>query len=272
MPAPLDALMSFLGGALRRERPVPEDAALAARCAEHVTGNDRLSPAEQVDIYRRQFWMRHVDSLIEDYPGLQAVLGEDAFEAFCRAYLAACPPRSFTLRDLGDRIVAFAERYEGFPEGRARLARDLVLYENAFVDLFDGADPPPLDPVKVREMPEDGWSTARIVLHPLARRMRLEYPVHDIRTAVKEGAAPAIPAPRQVHLLLHRKELIIRTHELDPLAYALLDALARGVPLVPACEALATGLDDAAAAGLGDKVRGWFAHWTSSGLIVDIEG
>ena len=84
MPAPLDLddLMGFLGESFRRERPLAGDAALERRCAEHVTGNERLTPAEQVDIYRRQYWLRHVDSLVEDYPGLSSLIGEEAFDAF----------------------------------------------------------------------------------------------------------------------------------------------------------------------------------------------
>jgi hypothetical protein len=283
MPGQLDALMGLLSGAFRRGSPVPDDAALATLCAEHVTGNDRLTPAEQVDIYRRQFWLRHLEALGEDYPGLSFVLGEDAFESFCRAYLAACPPVSHTLRDLGSDIVRFAEAYDGFPKGRAALARDMVRYENAFIDLFDGADPPPLDPAKVQGMREEGWSTARIVLHPLLVRMRLDYPVHLTRASLREprtrtpdprsgpGGAPKIPAPRPVHVALFRKDLVIRYEELDPLAFALLDALVRGVPLVSACEEIAAGLDEAAGAALSARVQTWFMQWTSWGVIVDIQ-
>ena len=278
MSAQLDGLMGLLSGAFRRGSPIPEDAGLSAVCAEHVTGNDRLSPAEQVDIYRRQFWLRHVDALRDDYPGLAFVLGDDLFEAFCRAYLAACPPTSPTLRDLGSDIVRFAQTYDGFPEGKAALARDMVRYENAFVDLFDGADPPPLDPAKVQGMPEDGWATARIVLHPLLVRMRLDHPVHRVRAALRDtrpdGAdgevGAELPVPRPVHLALFRKDLVIRYEELDPLAFALLDALAQGTPLVPACEEISMGLDDEAGAALAGSVQAWFAQWTAWGFLVDV--
>lgn len=284
MPAPLDAVMDLLSGALRGGSPVAEDAALASRCAELVAGNDRLSPADQVDLYRQQFWSRHLEALTDDFPGLAFVLGEGAFEAFCRAYLEAHPPASFTLRDLGLDAVRFAEGYSGFPEGREGLARDMVRYEIALVEAFDGAEPPPLDPEKVQAMPEEGWSTARIVLHPLLLRLRLGYPVHEIRSGLKHGrlgspdadrdpapAGPSMPAPRPVHLAVFRKDLVVRYEELAPVADALLEALGRGVPLVPACEAVAAGLEEAAAASLTGRIRVWFAQWTSWGLIIDIE-
>lgn len=269
-PEGLDALMRALTRAFTSGSPLPDDAALAAVCREHVAGNDRLTPAEQADIYRRQFWLRHTDALLEDYPGLARVLGEDGFDAFARAYLAAHPPSSFTLRDLGAEVARFAAVYDGFPEDRRELARDLARYEHALVELFDGAAPPPLDPAKVTGMPDEAWSTARIVLHPLLVLMRLGYPVHLFRSELRQGKEPALPAPRPVHLAVHRVDLTIRYEELEPPAFALLEALGRGVPLVPACEAVATELDEAAAAALSARVGDWFRQWTSTGLIVDV--
>ncbi|EYF01530.1 HvfC/BufC N-terminal domain-containing protein [Chondromyces apiculatus] len=270
MPGPLEALQEMLGEAFRREAPVAEDPGLAARCAEHVKGNDRLTPAEQVDLYRRQFWMRHLGSLEEDYPGLRALLGAAAFEAFCRAYLQAHPPASFTLRDLGDDIVTFAEGHAGFPEGQEALCRELVRYEHAFIDVLDGAEPPPLDPARLAVMTEEDWGTARVVLHPLLRRFRLAYPVHEIRDAARAGSALPEVTLKAVCLLLFRRDLTMRWMEVDPLALTLLDALARGVPLLPACELCAAGLSEEETAQLGERVQGWFAHWASSGLIVNV--
>lgn len=269
--------MGLLSGAFRGGSPVAGDAGLSSRCSALVAGNDRLSPADQVDLYRQQFWSRHIEALTDDFPGLAYVIGDEAFEAFCRAYLTAHPPASYTLRDLGLDAARFAEGYAGFPPGREELARDMVRYEIALVEAFDGAEPPPLDPAKVQGMPEEGWSTARIVLHPLLVRMRLGYPVHEVRVQLKHGrpiapgAGPAVPGPRPVRLAVFRKDLLVRYEELEPAADALLDALGRGVPLVPACEAVAAGLDEAAAAALAGQVGIWFAQWTSWGLIIDVE-
>ncbi|AKT40019.1 DNA-binding domain-containing protein [Chondromyces crocatus] len=266
----LEALQTLLSRAFRKDTSVTDDDALTAHLAEHVAGNSRLTPAAQVDIYRRQFWLRHLGSLQEDYPGLRALLGDDAFETFCRAYLAAHPPASFTLRDLGDDIVPFAELYPDFPPDQEALCRELCRFEHAHIDLFDGAEPPPLDPARLGAMTEDDWSTARVVLHPLLRRFRLTYPVHTLREAARAGRELAVPEPRDVHLLLFRRDLQIRLQEIDPLAYQLLSALARGVALIPACEEIADHATEDDATRLGEHVQRWFAQWASAGLIVDI--
>ncbi|WP_157906733.1 DNA-binding domain-containing protein [Sorangium cellulosum] len=284
-PAGLAALMRQLTRMFTAGAPLPDDAELAGLCREHVAGSERLAPAEQADIYRRQFWLRHRDALREDYPALAHVLGDDGFDAFARAYLAAHPPASFTLRDLGRYVADFAGAYEGFPPALRDLARDVARYEHALVDLFDGASPPPLDPAKVTGMPADGWSTARIVLHPLLALVRLDHPAHVLRSELKQGRSPALPAPRPVRLAVFRgADLTIRFEELEPPAFALLEALGRGVPLVPACEEVAagargagaeasseaTGAGEGAGAALAERVGAWFQRWTSWGLIVDV--
>jgi len=273
-PPELHALQGFLAVALRREAPIAGDAALAEATRAHVAGNDRLTPAEQADIYREQFWLRHVESLTEDYPGLRALLGEAVFDALVRAYLDAHPPRTPSLRDLGRDLVPFAERWEGLPAERREAALEMLRYEQCFIELFDGEEPPPLDPAKIQGLPDAAWARARIVLHPLLVRLRLAYPTHRYRIAAVDagdsGTAPALPERSPVSLVLYRRDLIVRYDEVEPAALALLDALAAGDPLEAACDRVAAGLDPVAAEALAGKLGPWFQAWTEKGWIVDV--
>ena len=276
MPAPRDGtplveVQTFLADVFRRLEPVADDAPLAEVCARHVAGSDRLSPAEQVDIYRRQFWLRHIDSLREDHPGLCYILGDDGFEAFCRAYLSAHPPRTPSLRELGADVAAFAEGWEGFDPQRRALAVEMARYELAFVDVFDGADVPPLDPQKLAALPDEAWETARIVLHPLMARMRFDYPVHRLRYAIREGKQPELPAAEPTRVVLFRRDLVIHYEELQPLAHELLEALAAGEALVGAMNRLAAAAGPAAEAELQASVGDWFRQWAAWGWIVDVQ-
>jgi hypothetical protein len=264
-------VQGFLAGALRGEAAIADDPALTEAVREHVAGNDRLTPAEQADIYRHQFWLRHVDSLAEDHPGLRALVGDDAFDAFVRGYLIAYPPRTPSLRDLGADVVTFAEGWEGFAPERRAAALEMVRYEHVFIELFDGAEPPPLDPQKLQALPEDAWERARIVLHPLLARMALEYPIHRYRIAALAGGEPP-PSPERspTSLVIYRRDLVVHYEEVEPEAFALLQALAAGEALVPACDRIAARLDPAAADALGAKVGPWFQQWTARRWIVDV--
>lgn len=274
-PSALSELQHFLVAQLQRHEPVTDDPELVARCTEHVSGNERVTPAEQVDIYRRQFWLRHLDVLREDFPGLAYVLGDDEFERWGHAYLEAFPPKTPSLRDLGADASTFSEAWEGFPADKEALARDMARYELCFVDVFDAADPEPLDPAKISAIPEDGWSTARIVLNPLVKRLRVTYPVHQLRWDVKmmhkKGKpAPSLPGPAPAGVALFRKDLIIHFEVLDDVAYELLDALDRGTALVPACEEVTRGLTAERAAELNANIGPWFKKWARWGWFLDV--
>jgi putative DNA-binding protein/uncharacterized protein len=269
---PLDRVMAFLEPAFRRVDALHGDATIEGEVAAHVTGNSRLTPAEQVDIYRRQYWLRHIDALADDYPGVAYLLGEEGFDAFLRAYLLAHPPRHKSLRDLGCDIVAFGQGY-AFPDDVRAVTLEMLAYEHAFIDLFDGAEPPPLDPEKITSMPEDAWERVRLTIHPLLVRSRVRFPVHRLRLEAKSSdVEPRTSAPVEApaNLVLFRDDNLIRFEELDGPAFALLDALARGEALGPACEQVAATLEPEAAEQLGAQVGAWFQAWTARRWIVDV--
>lgn len=265
------AAQTFLVSALRREVRTPNDPEMAAAATQFVTGNARLNPAEQVDIYRTQYFLRHEGTLREDYPGLQGIVGNDATQVFFRRYLEAHPPATPSLRDVGAHVPAFAAQYAEFPPHRRDLAIEMARYELELVDVFDGPDVPPLDPAKLAAMTEDDWNKARIVLHPLVVRLSLTYPVHRLRVAIKAGEQVTLPdAPAPMNILLFRQDLIPRYEEVSPEAFALIGALAQGLPLVPALEHVAGPLPTERQEYVMSHIGAWFQTWTAWGLIVDI--
>ncbi len=273
-PAGLIEVQAFLTRALQREASILDDAQLARDCARFVAGNERVTPAEQVDIYRRQFWLRHDDALLDDYPGLRHIIGEDAWDALVPAYLAAHPPTFVSLRDLGHAMATFVDAWTGIPAGREDIARSMTRYERPFVDVFDGAEPPPLSVERLAALRPEDWERARLVLSPLVVRLPVSHPVHVLRKAVRGGTVeseyPELPPARAMTLALFRKDLIVCFEELSPDQAALLDALGSGAPLVAACGLVAEGKSPDEAAALAANVGGWFRSWASSGFIADV--
>src|SRR5262249_6738961 len=129
-----------------------------------------------------------------------------------------------------------------------------------------------LDAAKLSALPPDALERARIVFHPLIAPLKLDHPVHRIRYAVKmDESPPTVPAePARARVVLFREGTVIRFEELSEPAFALLEALRSGVPLVPACGAIAEGLDEAQAEALTADVGRWFQEWAAWGWIVDI--
>jgi hypothetical protein len=271
----LSTLQHWVVRHLQALRALPRDAAIGAEAADHLTGNDRLLPVEQLEIYREQFWLRHTASLVEDFPGVGGVLGQSDWERLVEGYLQAHQPESWTLRELGRRFPEYLARCSDLPH--LHLCSDMARLEWAFIELFDAADCPPLDLAKLAAQRPDLLETGQIVLNPALRLLEVSYPVADLRRQLLEsrgngGGAQGveIPAPQAQQLVLYRAQDRRLYHRpVSPEAFALLSALARRTSLVSACEQ-ALQLHPEHAERLQENVGSWFQAWAKNGWIVDV--
>lgn len=268
--AQLEAIQRLLGDAFRQFTPVDAEPALREGVERIVSGNERLTPHQQAEIYRGQFWLRHRDALYEDYPGLAYILGEEPFEQFVRAYLLACPPDSWTLRDLGNRIASFAAGYEGFAADKAALARDMATFELAFIDIWDGPHTEPIQLAKVEALPPEKWIEAEIAFHPLLTLLALEHPVHELRTKIRADEQPSLDVPRGPTFVALWRGDDQRVHYrgISSSEHALVESLQSGDPLGVACDRAAERADDPSA--LAGQLAGWFRGWAVRGWIADV--
>ncbi len=264
--AGLEALQAFMAEAIRSERPLTEDAALALRAAQVAAGSERLSPVAQVDVYREQFWLRHQGSLEEDYPTLVHLLGGEAFSALCRVYLREHPPASFSLRDLAADMPSFLAKTAPYRDDG--LLADCARVEWAFIEAFDAADAPPLDPSVLATTDEDAWPGARLMFHPSLQLLSLAYPAHEFRAAVRRGEAPARPEAHATAVAIFRAGERLTCTVVQPVPFELLVRLSKGEALGAACEAVA------AMEGAGDlesEIAGWFQAWVGAGWLTRVE-
>lgn len=258
---------------VRGPSAIEGDAAQAAIAELVATGNSRLSAAKQLEIYREQFFLRHVEVLRDDLKALEHLLGDDGFEALARAYLAAHPPTSFTLRDLGADVASFVATTAPWSEDP--FVTDVARVEWAFVEAFDALDAPAIDAASIAAIAEDQWSAARIVLHPSMQRLALAHPAHDYRLAARASADAenllalatlAPPDPQPTYVVVYRDGGSLLCLDVEPNAFALLEELAGGATLGDACERVARASGESEAT-FEAKVAEWFQTWTTLGWI-----
>lgn len=263
-PASLLEAQRFLLGAVRSRE------ALAARAELHdgvrriATGNARMTPVDQADVYREQYWIRHTSSLGEDFPTLKHLVGGEApFQELCERYLEAYPPRDFLLRNLSadmPRFLAEDPRYANDP-----LLAECATVEWAFLDAFDSADPKPFDAASLAGASEDALMSAKLVMQAPLRLVATEHPIHELREALRNGETPPRPTLRRTHLAIFRTGDELRFFELEPVAFEVVRALVLGVPLDEACErAIAAGANESE---IGEKLGQWFQWWTQWGWL-----
>ncbi len=132
------AVMQPLTSSERMQRRAPDGGPMKRYASRFIKPNDRLTSFERLEIYNRQYWFRVLSALIEDFPGLRAVLGERRFDAMAKAYLIANPSRSFTLRNLGSRMESWLRKNPKWAGPNQALALDIARLEWADIEAFDG--------------------------------------------------------------------------------------------------------------------------------------
>jgi hypothetical protein len=250
---------------------------MAAVAAEFIKPNDRLTAFERLQIYARSYWFRLIDCVYDDCPGLRAVLGEEKFSALVRAYLARCPSRSFTLRNLCARLPQFIAEEPRWTAPHTALAHAVARFEWAQTLAFDGEARPPLTRADIAAAPP---ARLRLALQPYLTLLAADWPVDDFVLAVKrrealrgaasqtpDGAARPrrrrdVPRPRRRRTLLvvHRHDLTLYYKRVTPGAFAILEKLAAG-------QTLARALAAAGPRVTADQVREWFATWMELGWL-----
>lgn len=252
-----------------------------------IRPNDRLTSFERLEIYNKQYWFRLLDSLYEDFPGLRALIGDDAFHEMSIAYLTKYPSNTFSLRDLGGRLEKFLQREPKWIAKNPILGRDLVRLEWAHIVAFDGDEKPPLD--------IDGLlgggdpEKLRLGLQPHITFLACDYPVDDFVIALRRRAEPAgeasnavaekkrrarparvkLPKPEKCWLAIHRNDHSVWYKRLEPEAYLLCTALKKGLPLQLACErAFRLRKNDP---DFSATLRRWFEGWASFGWFCRAE-
>jgi hypothetical protein len=156
-----------------------ETAEIAAR---YIKPSSHLTSFERLEIYNRQYWFRVIAAVEEDFPALNAVLGQEMFNALVLAYLRENPSTSFSLRNLGARLPAWLASYPKLAGPQHFLAVDVARLEWAYIEAFDGASLPPL-----------GWpdfaglgSDSTLRLQPHLQLLDLQYPVDEVVLAVRK--------------------------------------------------------------------------------------
>lgn len=282
------AVMTPLTRSDGMQKRLSDGSSMAAHAGAFILPNDRLTSFERLEIYNRQYWFRLLDALIADFSGLRAVVGERRFERLSVAYLTDCPSTSFTLRNLGSRVLPWLRSHPEWIEPRRKLALDMVRLEWAHVEAYDAGDDPILGPEDLLEVTPE----SRFGIQPHIRLLQLAYPVDDLLFAIREDANqpndaavnavsrqrkahPAVAKigrldPRRIYLAVYRKDFSVYHRRLTRESFRVLRSLKQGSPLGTALQDAVRGsrLRDTEIMG---NLREWFSDWAQMGWFTKSE-
>jgi len=234
-----------------------------ARVAPELRAEGGIDTNLGLHIYSHAYQARLREVLGKDHAILAMYLGEDAWHALCRAYLAAHPSRHPSLRQFGDALPDFLAGDPTFAANRelAELAR----FERQLLDCFDAPAAPVATWTQLQALPADAWPGLRLGFTPGTRRLPTASNAVAIWIALKAGHAPP-PANRVAAewLCWRNADLVTQFRSLDDEESILLDHFFIEGDFAGACELLVAWHpeSDVPARAVEHLVR-----WAGEGLV-----
>lgn len=230
-----------------------------------IRGDARLSAAERVRIYAAMYVARLRDALADDFPALRLALGETAFDALARRYVAAHPSDRPSLRDLGRHLPGFLRRAD--PAAVAWHA-ELAQLEWAMLQAFDARDQNALDRERLGSLAPTEWPALRIVPADSLQLLALTHPVDAARERLLAGVPCGDLQVASTLLRVWRQDLVVYVRAIPQLEMAALRWLHRGARFADLCGWLdAVHSDEQDPARLAGSL---LLRWVEDGVLVTV--
>lgn len=221
-------------------------------------------PARRFAVHRNNVVLSLVQALAETFPVIRAVLGDGAFGAIARAFVAAQPPRSPVLAHYGDGFAEALSQHEA-AAGQPWLA-DLARLEWARVRAFHATDAPSLgaDAIAAQLADPARLPQARLWLHPSVGIVGSRFAIVSLWAAHQgPDGAPETCADEAEAALVLRIDDDVAVLSIPAAAAAFVRALRTGETLGDAA-AVDPDLDLGAALALLIR-HGAIVAWSSAG-------
>jgi hypothetical protein len=233
-----------------------------------VRGNARETAETMFGIYRNAYWARLAEALGNDFPGLKALMGDQAFDWMARAYIAKYPSRHPSIRWAGRRLATFLA--EQSPYRDDPWFADMARFDWALAHAFDAADAPAAGLGDLAGVPAEFWGGIRLAFHPTLDAFRIITPVGEARPRLIENADTVLDRAARCDrgLMVWRIDLDVKFRAIDLLELAALQAMRDGATFGELCELVAREIDPGAAPLRAAQIlQGWL-EW---GLVASIE-
>jgi hypothetical protein len=153
--------------------------------AEVLIGDSSFEPAQRLQLYRNNLFIGLTDALAAVYPVVKRLVGEDFFKVTCHEFIPAFPPRQAALHEFGKAFPGFIRTFE--PASSLPYLADVAELEWAWHEAYHAANADPLNVKLLQQVPQDQQARLRFTLHPAARLLKSEFPVHRVWQVNQEG-------------------------------------------------------------------------------------
>jgi len=201
-------------------------------------GKTKGAPStKRFSVYRNNIAVSLVDALAANFPVISALIGQTAFVALARAYMAGHLPRTPLLMDYGDGFPDFIAGFK--PLANLDFLKDVARLEAAWNTAYNAADRPLTGIETLSAIAPEALGDTVFEFHPALGLVRSDHPVASIWFAHQgcgtEAALKALPRHGE-DALVTRPEVDVEIRRLPPGAAVFIEHLVAGKSLGEAAE------------------------------------
>ncbi len=226
-----------------------------------------FSRKERLHIYHQAYRLRLLDALRNDYPALEAFIGEDNFVVLTNDFIAANPSQHPSLRWLGEKLPQFIREHSTWNSQVAAI--ELAEFEWAQVMAFDAADIQCATLSDARALAPEQWMNMGIQFHPSVQSLNFYTNAPQVwNKLIKDNEViTAELYPHANTWLVWRDELQVVYRPLEkPEAWAL-NAFAHQQKFADICAGLCEWYPETQ---VPMQAAQYLQHWLNAGLVIAI--
>ncbi len=244
-----------------------------------ILPSNEMSSVDRLQIYARAYFGRLIECLRAQFPAVRAAVGNEAFDGLAYGFLVQNPSTNYSLDLLGHSFDAFLvatrpPRLDPSQEDQPDFADfliELAQLERIYSDVFNGRGPEmsrSLEPADFDGLSADNFAGCRLVPHACVRLLEFRFPVHEYASAIRQGIEATPPVARPVHLVVTRRNYVVRRFEVTREQFELLSSLCRQDTVGQSLETLVAG-SNRDLASLATDLQSWFREWAAIPLFAE---
>lgn len=223
---------------------------------------DVLQPLSNMSVYRNNVTSSLINTLLNTYPLITRLVGENFFRIAAKDYIKRYPSRSSNLHDFGQYFSDFLAAYP--PVKSLIYLAEVAHFEWICHTLHFAADHPAFDLHLLENISPDAYPCLLFILHPACQVIKFHYPILRIIELCKGEIKELLDVNTGGdNLLIIRRDLEIKLVALTAAESAFLQAIQQGLRLAEALDA-ANAIE--ADFKLDEKLPAWIQNKT----IVDV--
>lgn len=235
--------------------------------SSYIVSTEKFHSKDRLAIYANAYQARLVETLANDYPALNCLLGDDGFRNMSAAYIQANPSCYYSLRWFGKKLPQFLWCHNDYRE-RPYLA-ELADFEWAFINAFDAVNSKVLGIDDAAEIPPECWPNLQLTLHPSVQQVACLWNCLAVWQAMKSESGLVDPQlmDNEVNYLIWRQGLNTNYRSLAPDEAGALRVVGQEGNFAELCELLAGWMPTDKTAL---RAATLFKTWLAGGLVSQI--